>query len=233
MSASTPRRPTLPELPARSISKCRLQLRDYRGEQSSALCQRFLVNVLPVPSLSQNNHDRKASLLASGFQSNEGADRDVLYQPQPVPAAAFDRKEIVSGCPGETLRKLRDSMKPKLLQCEPSSHEAGDVLPKLLMGGTPTKLDIPILDTKSHQVQKQYLLLPGPDQIYKHYRHSYVLLQGFSLLIGQALSSALQIPDTITQKTEALEQVRVASLNHNKAPAYLCSMGCFPALQYT
>jgi len=155
MSASTPRRPTLPELPARSVSKCRLQLRDYRGEQSSALCQRFLFNVLPVTSLPQNNHDRKASLLALGSQSNEGADGDALCQPQTLPTAAFDRREIMSGCSGETLRKLRDSMKSKLLQYEPSSREAGDVLPKLLMGGTPTELDVPMMDTKSHQVQKQ------------------------------------------------------------------------------
>jgi len=67
--------------------------------------------------------------------------------------------------------------------------------------------------------------MPGPDQISEHHQRSYVLVQGFSLLIGQALSSALQIPDTVKQKTEALEQVRVASLNHNKVAAYLCSMG--------
>lgn len=149
-----PRRPTLPEVPARSVSKCRLQLRDYRGEQSSALCQRFLLNVLPVPSPPQNNHDRKASLLALVSQSNEGADKNALCQPQPLPTAAFDRREIMSGCLGETLRKLRDSMKPKLLQCEPSSHEAGDVLPKLPLGGTPTGLDVPMMDTRAHQVQK-------------------------------------------------------------------------------
>ena len=67
--------------------------------------------------------------------------------------------------------------------------------------------------------------MPGPDQISEHHQHNYVLVQRFSLLIGRALSSALQIPNAITQKTEALEQVRAASLNHNKVAAYLCSIG--------
>lgn len=145
------------DIPARRLSKCRLQLREYRREQSSVLCQRYLSHVLLVPSCPQTVPGYRPLWLAclselDGAVSTRGAS-DALCQPQPHTVAAFDRREIMSGCSGDGLKKLRESLIPKLLPYAASASHTWDDLPQRRpVWATPPQLDVPLMEVPFKKV---------------------------------------------------------------------------------
>ena len=157
MSESRQSRLRVQDIPARGIDKCRLQLREHRREQSSALCQRFLSHVLLVPSCPYKETIFRPYWLACVSEPDGAVSRrrasDALCQPQPLTPAAFDRREIMSGCSGEVLGKLKDSMRPKMLPHAPSTGlNADGLLQQLPVCAKPPELDVPLIGVDPRQV---------------------------------------------------------------------------------
>ena len=157
MALSEHNRLSFQDIPARRLSKCRLQLREYRREQSSALCQRFLSHVLLVPSCPHKVPGYLPLWLACVSEPDGAVSTrlgsDALCQPQPHTMAAFDRREIMSGCSAEVLVKLRESLIPKLL---PYAASRGltwdDLLQRRPVWATPPQLDVPMMEVPSKKV---------------------------------------------------------------------------------
>jgi hypothetical protein len=149
--------------PSRGLSKCRLQVRNYRREQSSALCHRFLSQILTVPSLTYGEHGSRPSWLAwvldPSAAASSQADTDALYQAQPLSAAPFDRKELLSAPCRETLRRMRDTLTPKLVPYSAHSFKAADVLPVMLNAEAPAERDVPLMIAPSNLVRGYSQLL--------------------------------------------------------------------------
>ena len=155
MSESKRSRLTVQDIPARGLSKCRLQLREYRREQSNALCQSFLSHILLVPSCPQKVHVYRPLWLACVSEYDEASsERGAFCQPQPLTLAAFNRKEIMSGCSGDVLVKLRESMMPKLLPYAASTGLTTDgLLQELPVWATLPELDMPLMEVHPRQVR--------------------------------------------------------------------------------
>ena len=149
--------------PSRGLSKDRLQVRDYRREQSSALCQRLLSQILTVPSLTYSEHGSRPSWLAWVLDPSAAAcsqaDTDALYQAQPLSAAPFDRKELLSAPCREVLRRIRDTLTPKLVPYSTHSFKAAGLLPEMLNAEAPAERDVPLTLAPSNQVRDYSQLL--------------------------------------------------------------------------
>lgn len=162
MSESRRSRLTVQDIPGRGLRKCRLQLRDYAREQSNALCQSFLTHVLLVPKCPHKCNAHRPLWLACVSECDEASsERGAFCQPQPLTLTAFDRKEIMSGCSGDTLVKLRESMIPKLI---PHDARRGltsdDLLHKLPVWATLPELDVPLMEGPLSKVWPLSCLMP-------------------------------------------------------------------------
>ena len=143
--------------PSRGLSKYRLQVRDYRREQSIALCQRVLSQILTVPSLTYSEYGISPSSLACvpdpSAPASSQADTDAFVQAQPLSAAPFDHKELLSAPCREILRRMKDSLTPKLIPYDAHSFKVADVLPELLNAEAPAEKDVPLLSPPCNQVR--------------------------------------------------------------------------------
>ena len=186
-------------------------MRDYRREQSSALCHRFLSQILTVPSLTYSKHGSRPSRLAWGLDPSAApssqADTDALYQAQPLSAAPFDRKELLSAPCREILRSMRDTLTPKLVPYSAHSFKAAVVLPEILNAGAPAERDVPLMIAPSSLVRGYSQLLSGRCRSHGSIERCSMLPQDCGLLAVQTLASAAQIPVTTTMKTPAARQV--------------------------
>ena len=157
MSESKQSRLTVQDIPARGLDKCRLQLREYRREQSTALCQRHLSHVLLVPSCPHQETSFLSLWLACVSELDESVSgrraSNTLCQPKPLAIAALTRTEILSGCSTSFLGKLKDSMRPKLLpHASFPGHTADGLLQRLPVCVKPPELDVPVMGVDSRQV---------------------------------------------------------------------------------
>ena len=146
---------TFQDASARVLTRCRLQLRDYRRELSNALCQDFLSNVLPVPECPHRELAYwpvwlECVYARQGVASRRGAS-DAFCQPQPIIAAAFDRRDIMSQCSGEVLRKLKSSMRPRHLP-DAGSLMPDDLLHESPVCSPPSELDVSVMEVPTKKV---------------------------------------------------------------------------------
>ena len=132
-------------------------MRDYRREQSSALSQRFLAAVLPVPAISDHQHAGRPSwlarLLASDAVTGTGTDRSSLCQPQSLSVGAFNSKEVLSGASRQTLVRLKGSMTPRPLQYKNIGFGAADALEQLSGYQTPPTLEVSLMNVTPIKVR--------------------------------------------------------------------------------
>ena len=138
-----------PALSSRSLSRSRLQVRDYRNEQSIQLSQEFGSTFLSQPAFLRDSAESRASLLAD-------ASRETLIEAmemaQAFQAPPFNGKEVLAAASKQNIMGVRDSMIPKRLPYQAQAAGTVDSFWQLQIHELPAALEVPLVKSLQMKV---------------------------------------------------------------------------------
>ena len=133
-----------PALSSRSLIKSRLQVRDYRNEQSIHLSHQSCTTYLTEPAFLRDETESRASLPGD---ASRGADDEALRMAQSFQAPPFNGKEVLAAASKRNIMRLRDSMVPKQLPYKVQGAGTPDTFWQLQLKETPTALEVPLVSS--------------------------------------------------------------------------------------
>ena len=131
-----------PALSSRSLIKSRLQIRDYRNEQSIHLSHQFCSTYLTEPAFLRDPTESRA--LLPGDASRE-SDDEALRMVQSLQAPPLNGKEVLAAASKQNIMRVRDSMIPKPLPHKVQGAGTPDTFWQLQLGELPTTLEVPLV----------------------------------------------------------------------------------------
>ena len=133
-----------PALFSRSLIRSRLQVRDYRNEQSIQLSHQCCSTYLTEPAFLRDPTESRASV--PGDASRE-SDHEALRMAQSFQTPLFNGKEVLAAASKQNIMRVRDTMVPKLLPYRVQGAGTPDTSWQLQLKEVPTALEVPLVSS--------------------------------------------------------------------------------------
>ena len=139
-----------PVLSSRSLIKSRLQVRDYRYDQSTHLSHQFCYTYLTETAFLRDPTESRASLPGD---ASRGSDDEALRMAQSFQAPPFNGKELLAAASLQNIMRLKDSMVPKPLPYKVQGAGIPDTFWQLQLREVPTALEVPLVSSLHMKVR--------------------------------------------------------------------------------
>ena len=139
-----------PALSSRSLIKSRLQVRDYKNDQSIHLSHQFCSAYLTEPAFLREPTESRASLPGD---ASRGLDDEALRMAQSFQAPPLNGKQVLAAASKQNIMRLKDSMVPKPLPYKVQGAGTPDTIWQLQLKELPTALEVPLVSSLHMKVR--------------------------------------------------------------------------------